>query len=422
MPLRSFIMGKITTRSPFAPDTLVRLDPLEGVRFATAEAGIRYQGRTDLMVAVLDADTTVAGVFTQSKTASAPVLACRKHLKKGEARVLVVNSGNANAFTGKKGKEAVDLTVEAAAEAADCARHEVFVASTGVIGEPLDATVFAHLLEGLVKKAEPDAFEAAARAIMTTDTYPKMATRKALIGDVEVTINGFCKGAGMIAPDMATMLCFIFTDAHIAAKPLQALLSEHVETTFNAMTVDGDTSTSDTLLLFATGDASVRGQEPITKEGSKKLKEFSAALHDLMQDLAIQVAKDGEGLSKFVTFVVEGAESEKAARRIALSCANSPILKTAIAGEDPNWGRVVMAVGKSGEAADRDKLSIWFGEHCVARDGERSADYDEATAATYMKGREIVIRIDVGVGEATSHVWTCDLTHDYVSINADYRS
>ena len=415
-------MGKITTRSPFAPDTLVRLDPLEGVRFATAEAGIRYQGRTDLMVAVLDADTTVAGVFTQSKTASAPVLACRKHLKKGEARVLVVNSGNANAFTGKKGKEAVDLTVEAAAEAADCARHEVFVASTGVIGEPLDATVFAHLLDGLVRKAEPDAFEAAARAIMTTDTYPKMATRKAFIGDVEVTINGFCKGAGMIAPDMATMLCFIFTDAHIAAKPLQALLSEHVETTFNAMTVDGDTSTSDTLLLFATGDASVRGQEPITKEGSKKLKEFSAALHDLMQDLAIQVAKDGEGLSKFVTFVVEGAESEKAARRIALSCANSPILKTAIAGEDPNWGRVVMAVGKSGEAADRDKLSIWFGEHCVARDGERSADYDEATAATYMKGREIVIRIDVGVGEATSHVWTCDLTHDYVSINADYRS
>ncbi len=415
-------MGKITTRSPFAPETLVRLDPLEGVRFATAEAGIRYQGRTDLMVAVLDADTTVAGVFTQSKTASAPVLACRKHLKKGEARVLVVNSGNANAFTGKKGKEAVDLTVEAAAEAADCARHEVFVASTGVIGEPLDATVFAHLLDGLAKKAEPDAFEAAARAIMTTDTYPKMATRKAFIGDVEVTINGFCKGAGMIAPDMATMLCFIFTDAHIAAKPLQALLSEHVETTFNAMTVDGDTSTSDTLLLFATGDASVRGQEPITKEGSKKLKEFSAALHDLMQDLAIQVAKDGEGLSKFVTFVVEGAESEKAARRIALSCANSPILKTAIAGEDPNWGRVVMAVGKSGEAADRDKLSIWFGEHCVARDGERSADYDEATAATYMKGREIVIRIDVGVGEATSHVWTCDLTHDYVSINADYRS
>lgn len=415
-------MGKITTRSPFAPETLVRLPPVEGVRFATAEAGIRYQGRTDLMVAALDEGTTVAGVLTQSKTASAPVLACRKHLKKGTARLLIVNSGNANAFTGKRGREAVDLTVEAGAKAADCSRHDVFVASTGVIGEPLEADKFAHLIEGLAKRAEPDAFEAAARAIMTTDTYPKVATRKASIDDVEVTINGFCKGAGMIAPDMATMLCFIFTDADIAAKPLQALLAEHVETTFNAMTVDGDTSTSDTCLLFATGAATARGQEPVTKEGSKKLKAFSAALQDLMRDLAIQVAKDGEGLSKFVTFIVEGAESAAAARKIAFSCANSPILKTAIAGEDPNWGRVVMAVGKSGEAADRDKLSIWFGEHCVAREGERAADYDEATVAAYMKNREIVIRIDAGVGNASGHVWTCDLTHDYVSINADYRS
>ncbi|HEX2841937.1 bifunctional glutamate N-acetyltransferase/amino-acid acetyltransferase ArgJ [Hyphomicrobium sp.] len=415
-------MGKITSRSPFAPETLAHLEPIAGVRFATAEAGIRYKGRTDLMVAVLDEGTSVAGVFTQSKTASAPVLACRKHLKKGAARLLIVNSGNANAFTGKKGREAVDITVEVGAKAANAERHEVFVASTGVIGEPLEASKFAHLIEGLVADAEPDSFEAAARAIMTTDTYPKVATRKALIGDVEVTINGFCKGAGMIAPDMATMLCFIFTDAHIAPKPLQDLLSEHVETTFNAMTVDGDTSTSDTCLLFATGDASARGQPPITKAGSKKLKAFSEALHDLMKDLAIQVAKDGEGLSKFVTFIVEGAESEAAARRIALSCANSPILKTAIAGEDPNWGRVVMAVGKSGEAADRDRLSIWFGEHCVARDGERAHEYDEATAASYMKNREIVIRIDVGVGKASSHVWTCDLTHDYVSINADYRS
>jgi glutamate N-acetyltransferase/amino-acid N-acetyltransferase len=415
-------MGKIPHRSPFAPDVLPRLQPIAGVRFATAEAGIRYRGRTDLMVAVLDEGTHVAGVLTQSKTASAPVLACRKHLKKGRARALIVNSGNANAFTGKKGREAVDLTVDAGAKATGCARHEVFVASTGVIGEPLDAGRFAHLVDGLVKDAAPDAFEAAARAIMTTDTYAKLATRTALIGDVEVTLNGFCKGAGMIAPDMATMLCFIFTDAAIAARPLQALLSEHVETTFNAMTVDGDTSTSDTCLVFATGAAVARGQEPVTKAGSKKLKAFSAALHDLMRDLAIQVAKDGEGLSKFVTFIVEGAESAKAARKIGLACANSPILKTAIAGEDPNWGRVVMAVGKSGEAADRDKLSIWFGEHCVARDGERAAEYDEATAAAYMKGREIVIRINVGVGKASSHVWTCDLTHDYVSINADYRS
>jgi len=415
-------MAKITARSPFAPETLARLAPLDGVRFATAEAGIRYKGRTDVMVAAMDEGTTVAGVFTQSKTASAPVLACRKHLKKGSARLLVVNSGNANAFTGKKGREAVDLTVEMGAKAADCARHDVFVASTGVIGEPLDAGTFAHLLEGLVKTAVPDGFETAARAIMTTDTYPKLATRRALIGDTEVTIQGFCKGAGMIAPDMATMLCFLFTDAAIAAKPLQALLAEHVETTFNAMTIDGDTSTSDTCLLFATGTAQARGQERITKTGSKKLKAFSAALQDLMADLAVQVAKDGEGLSKFVTFIVEGAESPHAARRIALSCANSPILKAAIAGEDPNWGRVVMAVGKSGEAADRDKLSIWFGDICVARDGERAAEYDEATAAAYMKNREIVIRIDVGVGKQLGHVWTCDLTHDYISINADYRS
>ena len=298
----------------------------------------------------------------------------------------------------------------------------MFTASTGVIGEPLDASKFAPLLAGLAEAAMPDAFEDAARAIMTTDTYPKLATRKALIGDVEVTINGFCKGAGMIAPDMATMLCFIFTDAAIASEPLQELLNEHVATTFNCMTVDGDTSTSDTCLLFATGKAAARGQAHVSKKGSKKLREFSAALHDLMRDLAIQVAKDGEGLTKFVTFEVQGAKSAAAARKIALSCANSPILKTAIAGEDPNWGRVVMAVGKSGEAADRDKLAIWFGEHCVARDGERAAEYDEATVAAYMKNREITIRIDAGVGKASGRVWTCDLTHDYVSINADYRS
>lgn len=415
-------MGKTTFPSPFIPDELARLEPIEGVRFATAEAGIRYQGRTDLVVGVLDEGTTVAGVFTQSKTASAPVLACRKNLKKGRARLLIVNSGNANAFTGKRGREAVDLTLDAGAEALSCSRHDVFVASTGVIGEPLDAGKFTHLVGGLAAKAEPDAFEPAARAIMTTDTYPKVATRKALIGDVEVTINGFCKGAGMIAPDMATMLCFIFTDADIAERPLQEMLSGHVTSTFNAMTVDGDTSTSDTCLLFATGAAGRRGQERVTKRSSKKLRAFSAALHDLMRDLAIQVAKDGEGLSKFVTFVVEGAESEDAARKIGLACANSPILKTAIAGEDPNWGRVVMAVGKSGEAADRDKLAIWFGPYCVAREGERAAEYDEGTVASYMKEREITIRIDVGVGKAASHVWTCDLTHDYVSINADYRS
>jgi glutamate N-acetyltransferase / amino-acid N-acetyltransferase len=415
-------MSKAPTVSPFAPQTLAKLPPIDGVRFATAEAGIRYKGRTDVMVAVLDEGTVAAGVLTQSKTASAPVLACRKHLKKGTARILVVNSGNANAFTGQKGHDAVAMTVDHAIDAAQCKPHDVYVASTGVIGEPLDASKFSSLISGLVSNAKADAFEAAARAILTTDTYPKLATRKALIGDVEVTLNGFCKGAGMIAPDMATMLCFIFTDAAITADALQELIAAHAETTFNCMTVDGDTSTSDTCLAFATGAAAHRGQKPMSKAKSKKLTGFSLALRDLMCDLAIQVAKDGEGLSKFVTFEVEGAKSWHAARTIARACANSPILKTAIAGEDPNWGRVVMAVGKSGEAADRDKLAIWFGPHCVARDGERAADYNEKTVAAYMKNPEIVIRINVGVGKALATVWTCDLTHSYISINADYRS
>ncbi len=416
-------MGKSAHVSPFAPRSLPVLPPVAGVRFATAEAGIRYKGRTDVMVAVMEPGTAVAGVLTRSKTASAPVLWCRKSLRKGRARVLVVNSGNANAFTGRRGRDAVAMTVDYAAAAAGCAPHEVFVSSTGVIGEPMDAGLFAHLLDGLAKNAEADRFEAAARAIMTTDTYPKLSNRTAVIGGTEVTINGFCKGAGMIAPDMATMLCYVFTDAAIAPEPLQAMLSEHVETTFNCMTVDGDTSTSDTCLLFATGKAAERGQKPIGRKGArKKLADFSSALHGVLRDLAIQGAKDGEGLSKFVTFEVEGAKSWKAARAIGLSCANSPILKTAMAGEDPNWGRVVMAVGKSGEAADRDKLSIWFGEHCVARNGERAEDYDESAVARYMKNSEITIRIDVGVGKSSATVWTCDLTHDYVSINADYRS
>ncbi len=416
-------MGKITTISPFAPEKLPKLPVIDGIRFATAEAGIRYQNRTDLMVAVMDQGTVAAGVLTQSKTCSAAVQLCRKHLAKGKARILVVNSGNANAFTGMKGREAVNATVAAAADAVGCKPNEVFVSSTGVIGEPMDAGKFTHLLADLTKKAKANAFEAAARAIMTTDTYPKVAVRKVDLGDrTKVTINGICKGAGMIAPDMATMLCYIFTDAAIAQKLLQGLISQHAETTFNCMTVDGDTSTSDTCLAFASGTAAKRGQEPITKKSDKRLAIFGDALHDLMRDLAMQIAKDGEGLSKFVTFEITGAESFKAARTIARACANSPILKTAIAGEDPNWGRVVMAVGKSGEAADRDKLTIWFGPHCVARNGERAEEYVEKVAAAYMKNKEIVIRADVGVGKASATVWTCDLTHDYVSINADYRS
>jgi glutamate N-acetyltransferase / amino-acid N-acetyltransferase len=417
-------MGSTAKPSPFAPRTLAKLPPIDGVRFATAEAGIKYKNRTDVLLAVLDEGTVAAGVLTQSKTCSAAVLQCRASLAVGSgARAVVVNSGNANAFTGRLGKDAVDMTVDYAMQAVGTKiREHIYTASTGVIGEPLDAIKFTSLLAGMAKTAESDRFEAAARAIMTTDTYPKLATRTVDIGGLPVMLNGFCKGAGMIAPDMATMLCFMFTDAAIDRNVLQRLISKSAQTTFNCMTIDGDTSTSDTCLLFATGAAAKRGQVPITDVADPRLASFELALHDLMRDLAIQVAKDGEGLSKFVTFEVSGAESWAAARRIALTCANSPILKTAIAGEDPNWGRVVMAVGKSGEAADRDRLSIWFGPHVVARNGERAAEYDEATAAKYMKNAEIVIRIDVGVGAASATVWTCDLTHDYVSINADYRS
>ena len=410
--------------SPFAPSQLAILPPIDGVRFATAQAGIRYQNRTDLLLAVFDQGTVAAGVLTQSKTCSAAVLHCRAGLAGTAApRALVVNSGNANAFTGQRGRDAVALTATAGAAAVGATSPaSVYIASTGVIGEPLAAEKFTGLLADMAKTATADAFEAASRAILTTDTYPKLATRKAVIGGVEVTVNGFCKGAGMIAPDMATMLCFLFTDAAIAQPVLQSLLARHTATTFNCMTVDGDTSTSDTCLLFATGTATKRGQLSIKHASDPDLQAFDEALHDLMRELAIMVAKDGEGLTKFVTFEVSGAQTWSAARRIALSCANSPILKTAIAGEDPNWGRVVMAVGKSGEEADRDRLSIWFGPHLVAENGERAASYVEATVAAYMRNREIVIRIDAGVGTASAAVWTCDLTHDYVSINADYRS
>jgi glutamate N-acetyltransferase / amino-acid N-acetyltransferase len=408
--------------SPFAPKSLPTMPVIDGVRFATAEAGIRYKGRTDLMVATFDPGTVAAGVLTQSKTASAAVTWCRDSLATPGARVLVVNSGNANAFTGQKGRNAVALTAEHAAKAVGAKPSDVYIASTGTIGEPMDATKFVHLLAGLTKSGDAKATEAAARAIMTTDTYPKLATRTVKLGAADIHINGFCKGAGMIAPDMATMLCFIFTDAAIDQTLLQRLVSAIADQTFNCITVDGDTSTSDTLIAFATGMSVKRGAPVITDMADAHCGAFVGALRSLMHDLALQVVKDGEGLSKFVTFQVWGAENDRAARRIAFSCANSPILKTAIAGEDPNWGRVVMAVGKSGEAADRDKLSIWFGPHIVARNGERAAEYVEKTVADYMKNSEIVIRMDVGVGGGQSTVWTCDLTHDYVSINADYRS
>lgn len=416
-------MGKSTHVSPFAPEKLADVPEIAGVRFATAEAGIRYENRTDLLLAVLDPGTVAAGVLTRSKTRSAPVEWCAERLAGGgAARALVVNSGNSNAFTGMKGREATRVTGEAAAEAVGCSVQDVFLASTGVIGEPLDAWKFAHLLGGLAKDAKSGGWQDAARAIMTTDTFPKLATRSARIGGVTVTINGFCKGAGMIQPDMATMLCFLFTDAPIDRDILQSLVASYTERTFNCVTIDGDTSTSDTLILFATGQAEQRGCPLIEDVQDPRLANFAAALHDILRELAILVAKDGEGLTKFVTIEVSGAEHEMAARRIGLAIGNSPLVKTAIAGEDPNWGRIVMAVGKSGEAADRDKLEIAFGDLVVARDGERAPDYSEPVVARYMKNKEIVIRVNVGVGAAAATVWTCDLTHDYISINADYRS
>jgi glutamate N-acetyltransferase / amino-acid N-acetyltransferase len=412
-------VGKI---SPFAPTHLPRLGAIDGVRLATASAGIRYQGRVDLLLVLFDPGTTVAGVLTRSKTASAPVDWCRAHLRHGMARALVVNSGNANAFTGKRGHEAVEQTAKAAAKAAGCQEADVYIASTGVIGEMLDASKITSHLGEMAHAAKPDAYEAAARAIMTTDTYPKLATRKAEIDGVEITINGIAKGAGMIAPDMATMLAFLFTDAAIETAALHDLLAPLAEDSFNAITIDGDTSTSDTLLIFATGAAAGRGAPRIASGSDKRLANFRAALADLMGDLALQIVKDGEGATKFVTVTVKGAKTKAAARVIAKSIANSPLVKTAIAGEDPNWGRIVAAVGKAGEEADRDRLAIWLGDILVAKDGAVAPDYREQDGAAYMQNREIAITVDVGVGEGEATVWTCDLTAGYIAINADYRS
>jgi glutamate N-acetyltransferase/amino-acid N-acetyltransferase len=411
-----------TAVSPLAPTRVPDLPPLEGVRLSTAAAGIRYKGRTDVLLAVLDKGTTVAGVFTRSKCPSAPVEWCRAKLKAGRARALVVNSGNANAFTGRTGRDATKFTADIASRAVGCKPAEVFLASTGVIGEPLDASRFDGVMEGLVTNAAADRWPDAAKAIMTTDTFPKVATATVKLGDVDVTLNGIAKGAGMIAPDMATMLAFVFTDAPIAADVLQALLSRSVVDTFNAVTVDGDTSTSDTLLAFATGAAAARGAPKITRTADPRLKAFRAALDTLLADLSEQIARDGEGARKLVEIVVEGAVSKKSARRIALSIANSPLVKTAIAGEDANWGRVVMAVGKAGEPADRDRLSIWFGDTRVAHKGARDPGYDEAAVSAYMQRPEVTLRVNLGLGKSRDRVLTCDLTKAYVEINGDYRS
>ncbi len=374
------------------------------------------------MIAVCDADTAVAGVFTTSKTASASVDWCRAQVPGGRGRAVIVNAGNANAFTGQQGVTGVETVVGEVAAVLECPETEVFASSTGVIGEPLDADAIAKVIKDTIAKADPDNWLEAARAIMTTDTFPKLATATASIGDLSVTINGFAKGSGMIAPHMATMLGYIFTDAPIPAKILQKLLCESVEHSFNAITVDSDTSTSDTVLMFATGQARDAELKDIVTAGDPQLDQFRETLNAVTLDLAHQIVRDGEGATKFITIAVRGAENDRAAKVIAKSIAESPLVKTAIAGEDPNWGRIVMAVGKSGEAADRDSLVIWIGDTQVTQKGYVHPDYDEQVTQAHMKGDEIMIKVDVGIARGAATVWTCDLTHAYIDINADYRS
>jgi len=405
--------------SPLAPISYPDLPEVAGVRFATAEAGIKYKNRTDVLLAVFEPGTVVAGVLTRSKCPSAAVDWCRQSLQGGQARALVVNSGNANAFTGQKGRDSVGKTADYAAAAVDCNPDEVFLASTGVIGEPLDPQKFEGVLAGMAGRLVATPYMDAARAIMTTDTFPKLSGATIEIDGVTVTINGIAKGSGMIAPDMATMLSFVFTDAPISHGVLQALLTEQNRTSFNAITVDSDTSTSDTLLAFATGLADMPAINTIE---DPRAAVFGAALGDVLSELALLTVKDGEGATKLVTVHVEGAVSDESADVIARSIANSPLVKTAIAGEDANWGRIVMAVGKAGEPAERDKLSIRFGDLLVASDGERSPNYDEAATSAYMKGQDLEVGVDLQLGSGRATIYTCDLTHGYIDINGSYRS
>jgi glutamate N-acetyltransferase/amino-acid N-acetyltransferase len=407
-------------RSPLAPKSFAKLPPLAGVRLATGAAGVRYRDRTDVLLVTLAPGTQVAGVFTRSKTASAPVEWCRTHLANGTARALVVNSGNANAFTGCAGMEGAIAVAQSAAASVGCGTREVFLASTGVIGEPLPAQKITRILGTLADSGAADGWRAAAEAIMTTDTFPKLATAFADIEGRRVTINGIAKGSGMIAPDMATLLSFVFTDAHIPTPVLQELLNDGVKPSFNSITVDSDTSTSDTLLLFATGKGA--HHPAISKASDKRLTDFRRRLNGLLLDLALQVVRDGEGAQKLIQVDVTGATSDDSARRIALSIANSPLVKTAIAGNDANWGRVVMAVGKAGEPADRDKLRMWFGKELVAENGARAAKYDEAAATKAVSRPEVGIAVDLALGKGTARIYTCDLTDGYIRINGSYRS
>lgn len=408
-------MAKALPRSPLAPASFPDMPVIAGVRYAGVEAGVKYAGRKDVMLALCAPGTSIAGVFTRSATRSAPVLDCQAKLggDSTAGAAILVNAGNANAFTGRNGTEAVDTVVAAVADATGLPASRVFTASTGVIGEPLPKERITAKLAELVDALASDAIGDAAQAIMTTDTYPKGASASCDIGGRRVTIAGIAKGSGMIAPDMATMLVYIFTDAQIGQSDLQGLISRLNDKTFNCITVDSDTSTSDSLICAATGASGV----DVTGHDA-----FADALHRVMLDLAHQVVRDGEGATKFVEIAVTGAATDADARTHGLAIANSPLVKTAIAGEDPNWGRIVMAVGKSGAAADRDALSIRFGDILVADRGWVSPDYREEDSAAHMKGDHIRIGVDIGMGDGAATVWTCDLTHGYISINADYRS
>ena len=395
------------------------LPPVPGVRVGTAQVGIRYKAREDVTMMAFPAGTTVAGVFTRNRCPGAPVDWCREALKGAKARALVVTAGNSNVFTGKAGRETCAATAEAMAKLAGCRPREVFLASTGVIGERLPTEKLTGALPALHGALEERGWNAAARAITTTDTFPKGAVRTARIGEATVTVAGIAKGSGMIAPDMATMLCFLATDAKVPAAALQAILKKGVDRSFNCVTVDSDTSTSDTVLLFATGAAK---HPRVPAEGGPMLRDFARAVHEVLMDLALMVARDGEGAQKLIRIDVTGAVSGRSAHRIAMSIANSPLVKTAVAGEDANWGRIVMAVGKAGEPADRDRLSVAVGGTWMARDGGVIPGYDETPVVAHMKGREVEITVDIGLGRGKATVWTCDLTHGYIDINGSYRS
>ena len=409
----------MTAVSPLAPKAFPQLAPIAGVRLAAFACGIRYTGRDDLMLSELAPGSTVAGVFTRSLTAGAPVLWCRDCVPGGKVRGIVVNSGNSNVFTGRAGKDVVVNTAATAARLLACDPKEIFISSTGVIGEPPPAEKIIDALPKVVQLLSADAWEPAARAILTTDTFPKGATATAVIDGVEVRLNGFAKGSGMIAPDMATMLAYVFTDAALPATVLQPLLTEAADRSFNCVTVDGDTSTSDTVLLCATQQA---GHPPIVSPADRRLAGFRQALDSVMIDLAQQVARDGEGAQKFVTIEIAGAATARAARSIGLAIGNSPLVKTALSAGDPNWGRIVMAVGKAGEKIDPDRLAISIGGIPILAEGGPVPGYYEAPVAEYMKGREITIAIDIAIGTGNATVWTCDLTHGYIDINASYRS